>query len=445
MSKLSHHQRDNNSHNPSIAIIGAGCSGITALKNCLDKGLTRIVCYEQNDQVGGNWIFSAKESHSSVCETTHIISSKTLSQYRDYPMPDDYPDYPSHQQMLAYFQGYAQHFGLLDYIQFDSKVAKAEKLADDSWRLTLADGEVATFDYLLIANGHHNSPRHPEQVRQAFDGRYLHSHNYKTNTSFKDERVLVVGSGNSGCDCAVEISRVAAKVDISIRRPRYIIPKFFLGKPTDTFNKLTMLLPEFLAEAVRKLSLRIQVGKYESYGLETPKTPVRAIHPTLNSELLYKIRHGKVHPRKGVSKVEGKRVFFSDGSSDEYDTIVAATGYKISLPFFAREFLNYEDADRIPMWLRMFQPQHPTMIFIGLFQPQGAVWPYSDYQAELAALYMAGHYDLPTDLAKKAEADSDEIEREFAEGKQHTIEVHTHTFVKRIKKEISKARVLATA
>ncbi|PHI21462.1 monooxygenase [Lewinellaceae bacterium SD302] len=426
--------------NARVAIIGAGCSGITTIKNFLDQGLTNIVCYEQNDQVGGNWIFSTEESHSSVCETTHIISSKTMSQYRDYPMPEHYPDYPSHRQMLAYFQHYAEHFGLLEYIRFSTRVEKAEKIEGERWLLTLSDGSREEFDFLLIANGHHNAPRHPEIIRRAFTGRYLHSHSYKTNASFRDERVLVIGSGNSGCDCAVEISRVTEKVDISIRRPRYIIPKFFLGRPTDTFNKMAMYLPGFLAERVRKLGLRIQIGKYEDYGLETPKTPVRAIHPTLNSELLYKIRHGKVVPRKGVKKVVDKTVHFTDGSQEEYDTIVAATGYKISLPFFAREFLNYEDADRIPLWLRMFHPEHPSLIFIGLFQPQGAVWPFSDYQAELAARYVNGSYEMPDDLGQRAEADSDEIEKEFAVGKQHTIEVHTHDFVRKLEKEIKKAR-----
>jgi hypothetical protein len=421
-----------------IAIIGAGCSGITALKNCLEQGLTQVSCYEQNDQVGGNWIYSAKESHSSVCETTHIISSKKLSEYRDYPMPDQYPDYPSHAQMLAYFQGYAEHFGLLPYIHFNTRVEQAKKRADNGWTLTLSAGSVEEFAFLVIANGHHNQPRHPEAIKNNFTGRYLHSHAYKTNHSFKDEKVLVVGSGNSGCDCAVEISRAAESVDISIRRPRYIIPKFFLGKPTDTFGKGLLFLPEFIAEPLRKLSLRIQVGRYRDYGLEEPKTPVRAIHPTLNSELLYKIRHGKVIPQRGVEKVVKKTVYFSDGHQAEYDTIVAATGYKISLPFFDRDLINYEDADRVPLWLRMFHADHPSVIFVGLFQPQSAVWPFSDYQGELAALYMSGRYELPADLAQRAEADSDEINREFAVGKQHTVEVHTHAFLKKLKREISR-------
>lgn len=425
---------------PAVAIIGAGCSGITALKHCLAVGLTRAQCFEQNSRVGGNWIFSLEEGHSSVCETTHIISSKKMSEYRDFPMPDHYPDYPSHSQVLDYFQSYAEHFNLLPHIRFNTRVEKAEKQADERWLLTLNDGQSHFFDFLIVANGHHNAPRHPEDIRSAFTGRYLHSHNYKTNRSFQDERVLVVGGGNSACDCAVEISRVAKKVDISIRRPRYIIPKFFLGQPTDTFNKgLITLLPDFLAEPLRKLSLRIQVGRYRDYGLEEPSTPVTAIHPTLNSELLYKIRHGKVTPRKGIAKIAGQTIHFTDGSQATYDTLVAATGYRIATPFFDKAFINYEEVDRLPLWLRMFHPEHPSLIFIGLFQPQGAIWPYSDYQAELAAHYIQGNYQLPDRVAELAEADSDEIARSFAPGKQHAIEVHAHAFAKKLRKEIAKA------
>lgn len=424
---------------PRVAVIGAGCSGITALKNCLEQGLD-ATCYEANGDIGGNWIYSEQESHSSVCETTHIISSKTLSEYLDFPMPEDYPDYPSHDQVLRYFRSYADHFGLRPRIRFNTRVERAELGGDQRWTLTFGDGSTEVFDYLLTANGHHHHPRHPEGIAENFSGRYLHSHNYKHNRSFEAERVLVIGSGNSGCDCAVEISRVAKTVDISIRRAHYIIPKFFLGKPADTFNKGLQYLPGFLRAPLQKLSLRFQVGPYSAYGLEEPTEPVTKTHPTLNSELLYKIRHGKVHPRRGIRAVEGKTVWFTDGSQGEYDTIVAATGYKITFPFFEKAMINYEEADRIPLFLRMFHPDYPTLIFIGLFQPQGAIWPLSDMQSRVAAAYMTGDYVLPNDLAREAEADSDHIESEFARSKRHTIEVHYHAFKKRLERELSRGK-----
>src|SRR5690606_38634392 len=146
-------------------------------------------------------------SHSSVYETTHIISSKTLSQFDDYPMPDDYPDYPSHKQVLAYFEDYARHFGVIPYVRFNTEVTKAEKQPDETWKITLNDGTVETFDYLIVANGHHWDPRMPSYPGE-FTGEMLHSHAFKSAAPFRDKRVLVVGGGNSACDIAVETSRV---------------------------------------------------------------------------------------------------------------------------------------------------------------------------------------------------------------------------------------------
>ncbi len=419
-----------------VAVIGAGCSGITTIKNLLQAGVEDVVCYEQNGDIGGNWIYSPKISHSSVCETTHIISSKTLSAFEDYPMPDDYPDYPSHEQVLAYFRDYARHFGLYDHIQFNTSVKHVQLLDDQRWKLELSDGKKEVFDYLLIANGHHNVPRHPEGIAESFAGEYLHSHAYKTNTPFKDQRVLVIGCGNSGCDCAVEISRVAEHTSISIRRAQYIVPKFFLGRPTDTFNSTLTYLPKKLGGWMRSLTLKMMIGNYRAYNLPEPNFPVTAAHPTMNSELLYKIRHGKVHPRTGIEKIVGKKITFTDGRTEEYDTIVAATGYKITLPFFDQDFINYEEADRVPLYLRMFHESYPSLAFIGLFQPQGAIWPLSDLQAKLAANMIMGRWNRPEKIGALAEQDSDFIEKEFTRSKRHTIEVHYHRFRKRLLQQI---------
>ncbi len=419
-----------------IAVIGAGCSGITAVKNLIEMGLTNVVCFEQNDQIGGNWVYSAESSHSSVCETTHIISSKKLSEYTDFPMPESYSDYPSHQEVLAYFQSYCEHFNLYPYIKFNSKVERIEKIENDRWQIEVND-QVTEYDYVLIANGHHNKPNHPE-FKSDFKGKYLHAHDYKNNRGFEGKKVLVVGAGNSGCDCAVEISRVAEHVSISMRSPQYIVPKFFLGKPTDTFNSSMLFLPKFIANPLRKLSLKFQVGNYEDYGLPKPNFPVIASHPTVNSELLYKIRHGKVHPKKGIEKIEDKTVYFKNGKQKTYDVIVAATGYKIVTPFFDKTFLDYSESNRVPLWLRMFHPKHKSLIFIGLFQPQGAIWPLSDLQAKLAAKYINGQFKTPKNLDELAEKDADFIQKEFIPSKRHTIEVHYHQFRNALLKQLKK-------
>lgn len=420
---------------PNICVIGAGCSGLAAIKNLTQAGFDNVVCYEQNNQLGGNWVYSPKLSHSSVCETTHIISSKKMSEYPDFPMPDHYPDYPSHEQVLAYFKSYAERFDLESYIQFNSKVKSVIKTENQRWEVTLETGEKVLFDYLIIANGHHSVPNHP-QLPGIFTGEYLHSHSYKNNLPFKDKRVLVIGSGNSACDCAVEISRVATYTAISIRSPQYIIPKFFLGKPVDTFNQNLQFIPKPLRNILQKLTLKIQIGNYRDYGLPEPDFAVTKAHPTLNSELLYKIRHGKVSPKRAIETIDGTQVIFKDGKTESFDTIVAATGYKIALPFFDKDFICYEDSETIELYLKMFHPEHDNLIFIGLVQPQGAIWPLSDAQSQLLAKYIKGQWKLPPNIKELARKEAEFTAKEFKKSSRHAVEVHYYPYLKSLKKEI---------
>ena len=204
-----------------VCVIGAGPSGITAIKNLLDEGL-EVVAYDFNGDVGGNWIYSEKESHSSVFETTHIISSKTLSQYQDFTFDDfdkSIPDYPSHDQLRRYFQAYAKRFNLYPHIQFNTLVEFCELLEDKSWKVTITQDGVTTdviFTDLVVCNGHHWEPRYPEYPG-TFSGEFIHSHQYKKAEPFKGKKVLVIGGGNSACDVAVETSRVSAKTSLSWR------------------------------------------------------------------------------------------------------------------------------------------------------------------------------------------------------------------------------------
>ena len=80
--------------------------------------------FEKSKQVGGNWVYDEQNEHSSIYETTHIISSKRWSEFEDFPMPAEYSDYPSHAQLLNYFKSYAQHFALYQYIRLNTKVLK---------------------------------------------------------------------------------------------------------------------------------------------------------------------------------------------------------------------------------------------------------------------------------------------------------------------------------
>ena len=422
-----------------IAVIGAGPSGITALKNLLDEGLDAIGL-EAGSEVGGNWIYTEQDGHSSVFETTHIISSRSLSEYADLPWETSNPqvaDYPSHQELAAYFQDYARRFGLYSKIRFQTKVLKATRQDENQWTLELEhQGTVMKekFSHVVVCNGHHWNPRWPDYPGN-FSGEFLHSHDFKKAAPFAGKRVLVIGGGNSACDVAVETSRVSAKTDISWRRGYRIVPKFVFGKPSDVFASGTSWMPIGLRTKLSAAILRLMVGSNTLYGLQEPDHAFGETHPTVNDELLYRIRHGKVHPKRDIERFQGKTVFFKDGSSAEYDSIIACTGFIITHPFFDKNFLSYSEGP-VPLYLKMMHPQMSDVFFVGLFQPLGCIWPLAELQSKIMAREIAGLWKRPDNMSEKVGKELNQPHYRQLNTRRHTITVDYHAFRRQLLKEL---------
>ena len=424
-----------------VCVIGAGPSGIAAAKSLLDEGYVNLTIYDRGSEVGGNWVFDAESGHSSVFETTHIISSRIYSQYDDYPMPEDYPDYPSHWLLAKYFQDYARHFGLYPFVEFETMVDRCERGADGRWQVTTTrNGQSKTeiFDVLVVANGHHWKPRWPDYPGE-FTGEFIHSHDYKRAEPFRDKRVLVIGGGNSACDCAVETARVSTRTDISWRRGYWIIPKFLFGFPGDhvayTIGQYLSFVPVGMRLRGLEHLLKLLIGTHAQYGLPQPDHHLGETHPTLNSELLYFLRHGEIHPRRDIARFDGNVVHFEDGSHAEYDTVIACTGFHIAHPFFDREFMDLS-GPRVPLYLRMIPEAHDDLYFVGLFQPLGCIWPSSALQAKIMARRMAGKWRPPSDLRGAIQHEVDHPDVKQLATPRHTITVDAPSFRERLLAEL---------
>lgn len=426
-----------------IGVIGAGPSGLAAVKALLDEGFTDIVVWDRGTRVGGNWVFDAGSGHSSVFETTHIISSKEFSQYHDFPMPDHYPDYPGHRQLADYFQAYADAFGLERFVRFQTLVEHAAPAPDGGWRVEVRDEtsgqvEAEQVGYLVVANGHHWQPRWPDYPGE-FTGTYLHSHDFKRAAPFADQRVLVIGGGNSACDVAVETSRVSAHTDISMRRGYWIVPKFLFGRPTDHIHNATVeklgWVPLRLRRKMFEALMKLMVGPNERYGMTEPDHPIFSTHPTLNSELHYFLRHGAVTARPEIERFDGRTVHYVDGTSGEYDAIVACTGYRIAHPFFDADLLDYSRGP-VPLYLKMLPADVPDVAFVGLFQPLGCIWPAAELQAKILARGLAGRWQPPANLRKAIAHELAHPDVPQIDTPRHTITVDYPRFHKRLVKEL---------
>jgi len=427
-----------------VCVIGAGPSGIAAAKNAVQFGFD-VVVFEKNNRVGGNWVFNADTGHSSVYENTHIISSKTWSEYEDYPMPDDYPDYPSHQQLQAYFESYAKHFHVFEHIRFNHTVNSVTRTEDGRWAVEYTDeaGEAHTdvFDQLMVANGHHWNPKYPEYPGE-FTGTFIHSHDFKRITEeWRGKRLLVIGGGNSACDVAVEAARVAGKVCVSMRSAQWFVPKFVFGTPTDVFAARNNWMPTKMKQFALTKLLNILQGPYSRYGLPTDVPLALTQHPTLNSDFLDFIRHGRIFPRPAIRRFDGENVEFVNGEVEAFDIVCACTGFWITFPFFDTSLIDFQHAPKVPLFRRMMHPDYQNLYFIGLFQPVGCIWPLADYQAKLACAEIAGKYRRPKDLKAAIQHEIDHPHFAFVGGIRHSTEVDYHGFRRDLSHELRRAGI----
>ena len=422
---------------PRVAVVGAGSSGITALKGLVDRGFD-ATCYEASDRVGGNWVFGNRNGMSASYKSLHINTSRERMEYSDFPMPKHYADFPHHSNIAEYFDNYVDNFGLRDRIKFETKVVSADRDSDGVWTLTDDKGGVERFDAILVANGHHWDPRWPEPAFSGhFDGEQIHAHSYENSDILRGKRIVVLGMGNSAMDIAVEGSYVADKVYLSARRGAHIIPKYIFGKPLDQVLKNDPRVPYRIRQKLFQTIMRTQIGKVEDYGLPKPDHKIGDAHPTISDHILSRITHGSVEAKPNIKELKGNKVLFEDGTEVEADLIIYCTGYKVTFPFFDEDFISAPD-NELPLYRRVFKPDVDNVFFVGLLQPLGAVMPLSEAQGRWIASYLRGEYALPSPAEVEAEirADREEMAKRYVKSKRHTMQVDFETYLHELDKEI---------
>jgi dimethylaniline monooxygenase (N-oxide forming) len=410
---------------------------MVAAKTLAERGIP-FDCFEKSDQVGGNWVFGNRNGMSSAYRDLYIDSSRARMEYSDFPMPASYPDFPHHTQIRAYFDAYVDHFGLREKITFETGVEHASRNADGSWEIALDNGETRVYDALLVANGHHWSPRWPEPAfpgADTFAGEQLHAHFYRDDSIFAGKNVVVLGLGNSAVDIAVESSYAAAHTYLAARRGAWIVPKYLFGRPLDQLGN-DPRIPIKIRQRVAHQLVKAYTGPPERYGLPKPDHRFGEAHPTVSGRVLDRIQHGTIVPKPNIAALEGGQVRFLDGSAVDADVVVYCTGYKIDFPFFDHDFVSAPD-NRIDLFRRVFHPDIPNLFFIGLLQPLGAIMPLAEAQGAWVEDYLRGDYALPAGAALRAdiEADRTALRKRFVASKRHTIEVDFDDYLHALAKE----------
>lgn len=424
---------------PKTCIIGAGCSGFTMAKRLKDHGLP-YDCFEMSDEIGGNWYFGNPNGASSCYESLHIDTSKWRLAFEDFPVPEDWPDFPHHSQLFQYFKDYVDHFGLRETITFNTRVDRAERLADGRWRIHLSGGESRDYDALCVANGHHWDPRWPDYPGE-FNGYQVHSHNYRDPFEpydFRGKRVLIVGAGNSAMDISSELSQrpIAERLFISMRRGVWVLPKYMDGQPADK-AVLPGWIPAGVGRKLARAKIRKTIGNMEDYGLPRPDHEPLEAHPSVSGEFLTRVGCGDIVPKGALERLDGDAVVFADGSREDIDAIVWATGYKVSFPFFDDPQLTPEE-NRLALFKRMIRPGYRNLYFLGLAQPLPTLVNFAEQQSKLVAAHLCGEYALPGDSELEGIIAADEKKHlsHFYDAPRHTMQVDFNDYVTDLMREI---------
>ncbi|KAJ8388454.1 hypothetical protein AAFF_G00133300 [Aldrovandia affinis] len=440
-----------------VAVIGAGPSGLSSIKSCLDDGL-QPVCFESSDDIGGLWKYKevSDPNRASIYKSLTINISKEMMCYSDFPIPGDYPNYMHHSRILQYFRLYAEHFKLLQHVHFQISVRSVKQRPDFSrsgqWELVTENREGQEekhiFDAVIVCSGHYSYPHMPLKDFSGienFQGKVFHSWDYKGPEELHGKRIVVIGIGNSGGDIAVESSRVAEQVYVSTRRGAWVIRVVSdNGLPVDMkYNTrfvhiLFQLLPINILNWIGENKLNAMYD-HTMYALK-PNHRLFSQIPVINDELPGKILSGGVVVKPNVREFRGSSVVFEDGSVvEEVDVVVFATGYNYDFPFLPPSIMA-KSGHRVGLYKHVFPPalEHPTLAVVGFIHALGAIMPQAEMQARWVTRVFAGLKKLPSNQAmlKSIESDTKCMEKSYICSKLVPLQVDFVTYMDDIAGEV---------
>jgi dimethylaniline monooxygenase (N-oxide forming) len=422
-----------------VVVIGAGSTGLAVMRSLGERGIA-AQCIERGSNVGGLWRYENDNGMSAAYASLRTNVSRPNMQYPTFPMPDAFDDFPHHTDMAAYLDSYADAFGLRDRIRFGTTVERLEPASGGGWRVVLGDGTELRFGAAVVATGHDWSPRVPDHPGE-FAGELLHAHDYRSPEAFAGRRVLVVGAGQSAAEIAVELVGHAVRTCLSIRGPVHVVPRWLGGTPYDTrdtwpANRLPWpLLNRLFAREVER-----ELGPVPA-AWPLPDRRLLEELPTLSSELLPAVRSGAVVVRREVERLDGDRVRFASGVEEEFDAIVYATGYRISLPFLAPELLRPQGR-RLPLYRRIVPPGIDRLFLAGFVDAPSGLLPIVEAQGAWIAAVLEGRLGLPSEQAmRRAIGRSERRSRvRFPSEPPDSIRCDPHAYRRLLRSDLRRAR-----
>ena len=337
-----------------VAIIGAGFAGLGTGAGLRARGIENFVLLEKGDRAGFFW--------STTYERLHLHSA-----FHDMPhdggLRTDYPMFLSRNDVVDYLGRYAKQHDLVPHIHFDTNVTRVDRPdGEATWELQTSRGTIRA-RFVAVATAMNRIPHVPAFPGiDVFEGCVLHSHAYANSKPFAGHRVLVVGSGNSAAEIALDLSEGGARdVAMWVRAPRHFIPLKRMGRLFRVLRFLGVMSDEANDEAHRisvgdprfEKMARMRDGivgrlavDLSKYGIQRPEvgpfmdTYLNNRIPTFDQGTISAIKRGDVRVIDGNERpING---FVSDGVElgdrvETFDDVILATGYEPGLEEFIAE------------------------------------------------------------------------------------------------------------
>jgi hypothetical protein len=394
-----------------IAVIGAGPGGLVAARWLKGQGFAPTI-FERAATLGGQW--TGDLGRSGVWPSMHTNTSRILTAFSDLEH-ETTAVFPSNRDVLGYLRRYAEKFGLTSCIRFSTPVRSLRR-SGDRW-VVCCDGDEYAYDRVVVASGRFQFPAVPTvDGLPGFAGSLgaIPSFDFRDPAPYRGKRILVAGSAISALEVASELAlNGAARVVVTQRRQRYVLPKFAAGVPSDhrIFTRFGALAHDALpaAEVGRQLKeIVVEAGgSPEQYGAPAPDDSLLVAGVTLGQQYLPLVAEGRIEVRPWLRAVAGTSVTFDDGRTEEFDGVVFGTGFEQAMPFLSPEIQAalgldavHLDADR-----HTFHPDVPGVAFVGMWDQSGGYFVPLELQARWIAYAWAGVVAPPSESAQRRAID----------------------------------------
>ena len=391
----------------SVAVIGAGPGGLVTARWLVSQGFEPTI-FEQGAELGGQW--SGIPGRSGVWAAMHTNTSRVLTAFSDLEHECDLV-FPSNLDVLSYLHRYADTFGLRSRIRFGQRVERISQVGT-GWQVT-CDGRDDFFDRVVVATGRFTSPAIPAVPGlETFTGSasITSTFDYRGAKPYVGQRVLVAGCAVSALEIATDLALLgAARVAVTQRRQRYVLPKFAAGVPSDhrIFTRYGVLADETLpASEVDRQLKEIVVesnGSPEQYGAPAPDPSLFTAGVTLNQGYLPLVAEGRISVRPWIASVSGTDVTFVDGRTEEFDAVVFGTGFSVDLPFLRDDVRTILDIDAVHMDADRytFHPDLPGLAMVGMWDQSGGYFVPLELQARWIAYTWGAAIPPPTESKQR--------------------------------------------